>query len=155
MKRPSFFIAGIIQGSIAETRVHSQDYRRQIKEIVEQHIEGALVYCPFENHPNSLEYDQQTASRVFFDHIAMVARSDCLITYLPEASMGTAVEMYAAHLAGKPVVTISPLSGNWTIRFLSNRLLADIDEFGDFVASGELLEFLGGRREHRPQRQNC
>ncbi len=155
MKRPSFFIAGIIQGSIAETRVHSQDYRARIREILERHIEGALVYCPFENHPNSLDYDRETASRVFFDHIAMVARSDCLITYLPEASMGTAVEMYAAHLAGKAVITISPLSANWTVRFLSDRLLADMEEFRDFVASGELQEFLGGRRERRPQRQNC
>ena len=142
MKRRSFFIAGIIQGSIGETRVHAQDYRREIREILEKHVDGAVVYCPFENHPNSLEYDRETASRVFFDHIAMAAKADCLVTYLPEASMGTAVEMYAAHVAGTPVVTISPLSANWTVRFLSSRLLADMDEFREFVAGGGLLELL-------------
>ncbi len=142
MKRRSFFIAGIIQGSISQTRVHAQDYRKEIREILEENVESAVVYCPFENHPNSLEYDQGTASRVFFDHIAMAAKTDCLITYLPEASMGTAVEMYAAHLAGKPVVTISPLSANWTVRFLSSRLVADMVEFRDFVASGALVELL-------------
>jgi len=138
----SVFIAGIIQGSIASDKVHAQDYRRRIKQVLEAHLEGARVYCPFENHPNSLEYDDETAGKVFFDHITMAARADLLVTYLPEASMGTAVEMFAAHKAGRAVVTVSPLSSNWTVRFLSHRVLGDLDAFEEFVAGGALQEFL-------------
>lgn len=146
----SCFIAGIIQGSIAEHGVHAQDYRAAIREILETHLEGARVYCPFENHPRSIEYDDATASRVFFDHAAMAEETDLLVTYVPEASMGTAVEMYAAHRAGRAVLTISPLSENWTVKFLSNRLFGDLEAFREFAASGGLKEFLN---EHYRRKQ--
>ncbi|MCD6405888.1 MAG: hypothetical protein J7M19_08675 [Planctomycetes bacterium] len=142
MRHYAFFLAGIIQGSITQRSTHSQDYRRLIREIIEKHVEGARVYCPFENHPNSLEYDDSKASQVFFDHIQMAARTDCLVAYLPEASMGTAVEMFAAHNAGRAIVSVSPLGGNWTVRFLSDRVLGDLGAFGEFAASGHLVEFL-------------
>lgn len=144
MKHYSFFIAGIIQGSIPDESVHDQDYRRRIKEIISTHIAGARVYCPFENHPESLAYDDEKARTVFLDHIEMARRADCLVTYLPEASMGTAVEMYAAREADRAVITISGLSANWTVKFLSDVVLPDVDAFGDFAASGELLGFLEG-----------
>ena len=142
MKPYRFFLAGIIQGSIPDEAVHSQDYRRRLKEIIETHVDGAIVYCPFENHPNSLGYEDTTASQVFFDHVKMAEGTDLLVTYLPEASMGTAVEMFAAHRAGRAVVAISPLSANWTVKFLSDRLFADLDSFSEFAASGRLVEFL-------------
>ncbi len=142
MRTYDFFLAGIIQGSISESTIHSQDYRRMVREILEECVEGARVYCPFDNHPNSLEYDDAKASQVFFDHIQMAARTDCLVAYLPEASMGTAVEMFAAHNAGRAIVAISPLGSNWTVRFLSDRVLDDIEAFGKFAASGHLVEFL-------------
>lgn len=142
MKTYSFFLAGIIQGSIASEAVHCQDYRREIKEIIERCVPGARVYCPFENHPESLAYDDARARRVFFDHIQMAAQADCLVTYLPEASMGTAVEMYAAMEAGRAVVTVSPLTSNWTIKFLSDVILPDTAELARFASSGELAAFL-------------
>ena len=148
MKGWSFFIAGIIQGSIADLAVHAQDYRREIRNIIERYVEGARVYCPFENHPNSLEYDNETASRVFFDHVAMAAKTDMLITFLPEASMGTAVEMYAANQAGRAVVTISPLEANWAVKFLPEVLLGDLDKFEEYVRSGAFKE---GLEAHRSQ----
>ncbi len=142
MKSYSFFIAGIIQGSIPTDSVHSQNYREKLRDIIETHIPNAHVYCPFQNHPASLEYDDDKASTVFFDHVRMAAETDCLLTYLPEASMGTAVEMFAAHQARRAVVTISPLGANWTVKFLSSRLLPDVDSFSAFAASGRLVEFL-------------
>lgn len=142
MKRYSFFIAGIIQGSIPRQAVHPQDYRAEIRRILHEHFPACEVYCPFENHPASLSYDDAKASSVFFDHIRMVEKTDCLVTFLPEASMGTAVEMYAAREAGRAVVTISPLSSNWTVKFLSDRLFAGTPEFEEFAASGRLRSFL-------------
>lgn len=144
MKSYSFFIAGIIQGSISGVAVHPQDYRREIKDVLLKNVAGAKVYCPVENHPRSLAYDDDKAFRVFFDHIRMVEETDCLVTYLPEASMGTAVEMYAARKAGRAVVTVSPLDANWTVKFLSNRMLSDLAAFRQFVESGSLVEFLEG-----------
>ncbi len=141
MKGRSFFIAGIIQGSISDG-VHCQDYRTLVKDILTEHVEGARVYCPFENHPDSLNYDDEKARRVFFDHITMVTESDCLVAFVPQASMGTAVEMYAAREAGRPVITISPLENNWTVKFLSDMILAGMDEFGEFAASGGLAAFV-------------
>ena len=58
--------------------------------------------------------------------------------------MGTAIEMYAAREARRAVITISPLGGNWSIKFLSDRLFADIDAFEAFAASGGLAKFLEG-----------
>ena len=69
---------------------------------------------------------------------AEAARADVLIAYLPEASMGTAVEMWEAHRAGKPVLTISPLAENWVVRFLSTRVFPSLVAFESFVAEGEL-----------------
>lgn len=141
MKSYSFFIAGIIQGSIPDG-VHAQDYRRRLKEIIEHSLPGSRAYCPFENHPQSLNYDDEKARRVFFDHVEMVANSDCLVTFIPEASMGTAVEMYVARESGRPVITISPLLSNWTVKFLSDKVFADLDQFEQFAASGQLASFL-------------
>lgn len=142
MKSYSFFLAGIIQGSIPDQAIHCQDYRRELRDIIERNVTSARVYCPIENHPESLGYDDAKASRVFFDHIRMVEESDCVVAYLPSASMGTAVEMYAAREAGRAVIAISPLSGNWAIKFLSDRLFPDMDSFRAFADSGGLVRFL-------------
>ena len=112
VKSYSFFLAGIIQGSIRHEAVHCQDYRRALRDIIERRrARTARVYCPVENHPESLGYDDAKASRVFFDHIEWSRRVDCLVAYLPEASMGTAVEMYAAREAGRAVVDHKPARG--------------------------------------------
>ena len=142
MTEYGFFIAGIIQGSIEGRTVHAQEYRRAIKDILQDHIPGARVYCPFEHHPESLGYDDEKARRVFFDHVQMAAETDCLVTFLPQASMGTAVEMYAAREAGRPVISISPLSDNWTVKFLSDLILPDMEAFREFVASGDFIAFI-------------
>jgi hypothetical protein len=62
------------------------------------------------------------------------------VAYLPEASMGTAVEMWEAHRAGKLVLAITPLARNWVVRFLSHRVYHDLAEFEEAVRSGELME---------------
>jgi hypothetical protein len=143
MKKPFVFIAGIIQGSMPDDGIHPQDYRGRIRSILETHLPGAQIYCPVEHHPDSLSYDDEKASRVFFDHIEMAAReADLVVAFVPSASMGTAVEMYAAREAGRLVVTVSPLSTNWTVRYLSDRLFDDIEAFEKFAASGALSELM-------------
>jgi hypothetical protein len=146
------FLAGIMQGSYAKEELHPQDYRARIKELLARYAPEARVYCPVENHPKSLGYSERKGREVFFDHLAMAATCDVLLAYLPEASMGTAVEMWEAHRNGRAVLTVSSLGTNWTVKFLSTRILKDLDELEKFLAEGELERLVkgdGGRQIHK------
>jgi hypothetical protein len=140
-----FFLAGIIQGSIPGLTIHPQDYREHIREILRAHVPGAEVYCPVEHHPKSLEYDEQHGREVYLEHVERAAASDVVIAFLPEASMGTAVEMWEAHKRGVIVLAVTPMHENWTVKFLSTRIFPGLDEFERFVASGELARMLAER----------
>jgi len=139
------FLAGIIQGSIRETEIHDQSYRVRVRRIIEQTVPNADVYCPIENHPNSLEYTDDRGREVFYGHIAQAAEAEVIVAFLPEASMGTAIEMWEARRAGKIVLAISPLEANWVVKFLPDRVFATIEDFEAFARSGELKEMLDRR----------
>ena len=91
-----FFLAGIMQGSHTAAVVHAQDYRGHITRLLEEHFPEADIYDPGANHSNSIEYDEATGREVFFRHNAMCREVDVLLAFIPEASMGTAVEMWEA-----------------------------------------------------------
>ena len=137
-----FFIAGIIQGSREDDSVHDQGYREQIKILLESHFPGSDVYCPVENHPNSTRYDDEQARLVFMGHIEQVKGLDCLVVYVPEASMGSAIEMWTAHENDVVIIAISPMRDNWVIRLLSHHICNDLSEFETLVRSGALTELL-------------
>ena len=141
----TFFLAGIIQGSIDGHGIHPQDYRPHIRDILLKHVPDSDVYCPIERHPNSLDYDEGYAREVFFGHVVRAGSSDVLVAFLPEASMGTAVEMWEAHQRGCVVLSVTPMRENWTVKFLSTRVFGDLDAFERFVTSGELVRLV---REH-------
>ena len=109
------FLAGIMQGSHLASVIHNQDYRTRIKSMLVEHIPGAEVYDPLADHGDSLEYDDRRGREVFFRHNQMSAEVDVLVAFVPEASMGTAIEMWQAYRSGKVVITISPLVLNWTV----------------------------------------
>ena len=136
------FLAGIMQGSREDEVLHPQDYRGRIKEMFARHLPDARVYCPVENHPESLGYSHRKGREVFFDHLEMAASCDVLLAFLPEASMGTAIEMWEAHRNGRVVLTVSAMTANWTVKFLSTRILRDLDELASFLADGGLKRLL-------------
>ena len=144
---PRFFLAGIIQGSIHGRQIHPQDYRARLKAMLLKHVPGADAYCPIENHPESLAYSDARGREVFFGHVERAADSDVLVAFLPEASMGTAVEMYEAHKRGTIVLAVSPMRENWTVKFLSTKVFDDLDALERFIESGELERLLLARRE--------
>lgn len=139
-----FFLAGIIQGSHVEAVVHDQDYRRRIQRLLVTHFPGADVYDPRADHANSIEYDEPTGRRVFFRHNEMCRGVDVLLAFVPEASMGTAIEMWEAYRHGAAVITISPLRHNWAVKFLSHALYADVEEFEAAVQSGQVARQIEG-----------
>lgn len=138
-------MAGIIQGSRQDTTIHAQDYRARIVGLLRSAFPDHEVYCPMENYPGSLDFTEERARRTFFGLMDRAARADVLVAYLPEASMGTAVEMWQAHRGGRIVVTISPMAANWVVRFLSTVVVPDVAAFERLVRSGELARRLERR----------
>ncbi len=141
----TIFVAGIIQGSLRDRSIHGQDYRRRIVGLLRAEFPDLEVYCPIENYPNSLEFPEPVERSTFFSLMERAAEADVLVAYVPEASMGTAIEMWQARRQGRLVVTISPMSANWSVRFLSDVVLPDIAAFEDFVQSGEFRRLLAAR----------
>ena len=137
------FLAGIMQGSRLDNAIHSQDYRKAIREALQQRYHDVELFCPYEMHPNSVDYDDEKGKLTFLDLVRTASESDGVIAYVPEASMGTAIEIWEAYRAGKPIWIISPLTANWVIRFLSTQIFRDIDEFVALVSSGGLDSAVG------------
>lgn len=133
-----FFLAGIMQGSHVAAALHDQDYRGHIKRLLETHFPGAEIYDPLADHSNSLGYDEQQGRDVFFHHNRLCSEVDVVLAFVPEASMGTAVEMWEAYQNGRAVIAVSPMKHNWAVKFLSHALYADLDELEQALASGQL-----------------
>lgn len=138
----TFFVAGIIQGSRREATMHSQSYRERIVGLLRATFPDAQVYCPVENYPDSLALTEVEQRATFFGLMERAAEADVLIAFVPEASMGTAIEMWQAHRHGRVVVAISPMAVNWAVRFLTTVLLPDIEAFERYVRSGDLARLL-------------
>jgi hypothetical protein len=137
------FIAGIMQGSRLDHYIDDQDYRRSIAEAIQKHWSEVEIVDPNELHPNGVDYDDRLARQVLLDLADLAARCDLLVAYAPQASMGTAIEMWQAFQAGVPIVSISPMAANWVIRHLSDVQLPDLDAFRSWVAAGGLASLLG------------
>jgi len=129
------FIAGVMQASSLKKGMVDQQYRSEIRAALLARWPEIDVVDPFELHPGSVEYPDDEAKETLFRMIELARSSDLLIAYAPVASMGTALEMYAAHLHNVPILTISPMVDNWVVRALSRRVLADLASFSEFVAS--------------------
>jgi len=138
------FLAGIMQGSKAEKGIHGQDYRQRIQQAIEQNVPEVEVYCPWTNHQKSVDYGDDHGMGVFLRHNEMAGQMDVLVAYLPEASMGTAVEMWEAYRNGRTIVSISPMDRNWTVKFLSRAIYPDLEAFERAAQSGELAQLMHG-----------
>ncbi|HVP58140.1 MAG TPA: hypothetical protein VMU02_08575 [bacterium] len=136
------FICGIIQGSISHLAVHEQSYRTRLRALVEKYLPGAEIYCPVSLHPESITYDEATAFRVFEESIEAVRESDLLVAYLPEASMGSAIEMWEAKKAGVKVIAITPLEHNWVVKYASDVVVKTIEEFRVILENSTVAKLL-------------
>ena len=135
-----FFIAGIMQGSHLGSVMHNQNYRSRLKALLEHCFPGADVYDPLANHQESLDYDDHQGRRVFFRHNRMCGEVDVVVAFIPEASMGTAIEMWEVLQHGRTVITISPLTHNWVVKYCSHYIFPDVEALEDALLSGGLAE---------------
>ena len=138
-----FFLAGIMQGSHLALTLHHQGYRGQLRVLLEQHFPAADVYDPLADHADSLAYDENRGRGVFFHHCELCREVDVVLAFVPEASMGTAIEMWEAHQHGGVVLTISPLRLNWAVRFLSHEVFIDYEAFEAAVLDGRVARRIG------------
>jgi hypothetical protein len=136
------FVGGIMQGSIQEMAIHGQTYRAHIADLVRRYHPGVEIVDPFELHPNSVTYDRAQAIETFLAMLDEAAAADVLIAYLPEASLGTAAEIWRAYAAGVPVYVLSPMAHNWMLWATATRILEDWESFEAFVAQGGLAQHL-------------
>jgi len=136
------FLAGIMQGSMLEAALHAQDYRGRLRDLLAAHLQGVEIYDPLADHGESLGYDEDLGRSVFLRHNQMCRETDVVLAFIPEASMGTAIEIWEAHRHGRLVVTISPLVHNWAVRFLSDLRYETLEEFEMELVSGRFAERL-------------
>jgi len=134
-----FFLSGIMKGSQAATGLHAQDYRGQLASWIAEFFPGASIYDPLQVQVAAAD-DPDASRRAFFAHNRRCGDVDVLVAYVPEASMGTAIEMWEAHRHGVAVISISPLHRNWVIRFLSHAIYADLEQFRAALADGTLRQ---------------
>jgi hypothetical protein len=143
----SVFIGGIMQGSIREMAVHDQDYRDAIADIVRRHHPRVAITDPRALHPDSVHYGREQAIDTFLAMLDEAAAADVLIAYLPEASLGTALEIWRAYQAGRPVLVISPMANNWMLWATATHILPDLAALEVYVANGGLAPYLSGPGE--------
>jgi nucleoside 2-deoxyribosyltransferase len=132
------FIAGIMQGSRLDRYIDSQDYREIISHAVQDRYPEVEIVDPNALHPNGVDYDDKLAKRTLLDMAELARQADVVVAYVPEASMGTAIEMWQAFRSDIPVITISPMAANWVVRHLSSVVLPDLESFREWVAHGGL-----------------
>lgn len=129
----SIFLAGVIQGSNRGMVLHQQSYRKDLKDILRKYLPDSEIIDPMKEHPESVAYDYEKGERVFHRSIKRCSESDLVVAYLPEASMGTAIEMWECYKNKVPVWTISPLKENWAVKFLSTEIFESIEELERFL----------------------
>jgi hypothetical protein len=140
------FLAGIMQGSHTGAMLHDQGYRHRLKSLLAECLPEAKVYDPLAAHADSLNYDEARGREVFFAHNRMCREVDVLVAFVPEASMGTAIEMWEAYQHGAVVVSISPLEVNWAVRFLSHVRYRDAEQFEAALRDGRLAASIRAAR---------
>mmetsp|Transcript_34183 Transcript_34183/g.102022 ORF Transcript_34183/g.102022 Transcript_34183/m.102022 type:complete len:172 (-) Transcript_34183:171-686(-) len=157
----SYFLSGVMQGSVKDKddaalsdvhgiRVAPQDYRAQLKDAILGADPSAKIIEPWElvgglcaeMYPPGTPQEDYFADdahvqRAFQLCVDRAAQADVVVSYLPEASMGSAVEIHAARQAGKKVITIAMgrMASNWVVRSYSDHKLSSIAGLKEWLAS--------------------
>ncbi|MFQ5399422.1 MAG: hypothetical protein ACE5E7_07465 [Anaerolineae bacterium] len=140
------FIAGVMQGGRHDDQLDSQTYRVRITEALRAHIPGVTITDPWAMHPNSVNYDEETARHTFLSLTKQAGNADLLIAFLPIPSMGTAMEMWEAYQAGVYIIAVTPFVHHWAVRFTANEILPDLEHLLAYIKNGRLQE-LAARSE--------
>ncbi len=134
------YISGVMQGSEKGQKIQEQGYRQIISDALKIRHPNAEIYDPFSVFLDAGEYDDQRSKQALFEMAEAAASADFVIAYLPEASMGTALEMIRGYDNGKTIISISTLEKNWFIRAVSAKIFPSLDDFCAWVHQTQLEE---------------
>lgn len=148
MKPIRIFLAGIIQGSRSDTSVHSQNYRSRLAKLLRERVPQADVYDPAAEHADSVHYSDEQGKEVFFGNNLLCREMDVLIAFVPEATMGTAIEMWEGFQHGACVIAVSPLKKNWVIRFLTHHCCETMEELETAIREGVFLRWVENHQKN-------
>ncbi len=132
------FIAGVMQAERHDDQIESQSYRRLITEALKTHIPDVKITDPWALNPDSVNYDEERARHTFLTMTKTAGEVDLLIAYLPQVSMGTAMEMWQAHQAGVHIIAVTPFVHHWAIRFTADEILPNLDSLIALISNGRL-----------------
>lgn len=141
------YIAGVMQGSKKGRGIQKQRYRQVISDAVKICHPDAEIVDPFSLFPDSVSYDDQRAKETLFAMADEAESADFVIAYLPEASMGSALEMIRAYEKGKTIISISPMEKNWFIRAVSAKIFPTLEEFCAWINQTHLADLSTGSAE--------
>lgn len=139
------FISGIIQGSSQDHGIEGQNYRQLIAQALRARHPDVEIVDPWELYPDAVSYPREKAKQTLLEEIELARTCDVMIVYVPQASMGSALEMWAAYEAGARIIAISEMTRNWVVQSLSAHILPTLDDFLAFIEEGGLSEHLDGR----------
>jgi hypothetical protein len=156
MEGLTFFLAGTMQGRLRGGAIVDQGYRERMEATIRCAFPDANVICPYkamlaafgakrEALLRELEHlatlpvataetygrGLQEVVAFFADMTRRAAAADVLVAYLAadEPSMGTAMEMWSAHAAGRTVVTITAARDSLAVLATSRVIVPDLDAF--------------------------
>lgn len=127
--------------SLAGIPVESQDYRAAMRAAILAADGTATIVDPAivvtarapELHPSGTPAkafwtEDKAVGTMFGECVQLAAQCDVIVSYLPTASMGSAVELHAARAAGKLVLVVAPggMKSNWVVRSYAHHVFADV-----------------------------
>ena len=131
MKSIKVFIAGVMQGNRKDGLIHSQDYRKEITNVLRGINSSVEIIDPDKTDPDRLHYSQEQAAKMFFNYCDIVSKVDLVVSYITHASMGSAVEMWIAYNAKIPILTVTSLKSNWVVKLLSTKIYPSISKLSE------------------------
>jgi sulfur carrier protein ThiS len=134
------FIAGVMQSNRRDTLIDSQNYRLQIAAALKNQIPDVQIIDPWAKNRDSINYNDEQARHTFLSMTAKASDADLLIAYLPQPSMGTAMEMWQAYQADTIIIAVTPFVHHWAIRFTANQILPDLDALFALLENGRFLQ---------------
>jgi hypothetical protein len=137
------FIAGVMQGARLDDQIDEQDYRLAIMRTLKEHLPNAQITDPWALNPDSVDYDEARARETFLTMTARAGEADLLIAYLPNVSMGTAMEMWEAYRSNTYIIAVTPHVHHWAIRFTANEIVPDLNSLLELIQSGHLNDIIG------------
>jgi hypothetical protein len=166
MEGLTFFLAGTMQGRLRGGAIVDQGYRERIEAAIRHAFPDATVICPYKAMLASFGAKRDALLQEL-EHLATLpvatadayerglrevvaffatmthraAATDVLVAYLAadEPSMGTAMEMWSAHAAGRLVITITTARDSLAVLATSRVIVPDLDAFAHLLDPPDAL----------------